>query len=652
MSLITTSLFGRQEAEIDSLSAFVLQTSDKAQKLEALNRLTFLLREQELDKALGYALTAESLALELDDRISLGRAKGNIGWIHYRKGNWNLAFRYSKDAYLMGIANQDNLELAMVLNNLGALYYQQTNYNQAISYFKEALSIATSIDDTYTVIRSLNNIALNYSKLDELDSALHFANMALETNEIAGSIYFTSFTLRVIGDVMVAKGELDEAITIYNNALTQASHQRLRSFESSVLHRLGKVYTLNGSYATAVELLERGRELAEEGGFKDELVQTYYNLYKIYDLLGNINLAYENLQKFTVLNQEQEIESDKSKLKLIQSMFEVDKVDAELSAIKAESQLKSVRLQLFQRFTFFGVLLSFILITLVLWMIFINRRKNILYQRLLIERDLVNKQKIDLEIKSQELNQANKTKNKILSIIGHDLKAPIGQLKGVLQLLVDKDLSKTEFEEVNRKILLNLDELYSNMDNVLYWAVSQMGGFKIQQELIELHEPVYSAFNLLKFTAEEKNILIEIDVPSTHLIETDKNILTLIIRNVLSNAIKFSEKYSVISIKSSSVNNKIVISIKDSGKGMSSFKIRELIATKNSLVESSQGTEKETGTGLGYSLINDFIGQIGGAIQIFSEEEKGSEVLLIFENPNQGVKTTNSLDISEDTSID
>lgn len=649
--LIYRPIAAQQIQEIDSLAAYVLNSSDKSEKLHALNRLTFLLRERELDKALGYALTAESLAYELNDSISLGRAKGNIGWIHYRKGNWSLAFRYSKDAYLIGLAQNDRSELAMVLNNLDALYYQQTNYEQAISYFKEAYDIALSIDDTYTVIRSLNNIALNYSKLNELDSALVYANEALERNQASGSIYFTSFTRRVIGDVLLAKNELQEAIDIYESSLTEASHQRLHSFEASVLHRLGKAYFLSGNYPMAIELLEKGKRIAEEGGFQDELVQTYFNLYLVYEQTSNQTLAFENLKKYADLYRTREEENDRNKLKLIQGMFEVDKADAELAALKAESQVKSIKLELYQRFTFLGVLLGFVLLTLTLWLIFLNQKKNSLYQQLLIESNLVKQQKIDLEWKSKELENANITKNKLLSIIGHDLKAPVAQLKGVLQLIVDKDLSKAEFEEVHKKILRNVDDLYANLDNVLFWSISQMDGFKIQKEPVYIFQPIESAFNLLRFLADEKNVLIEIDVDRSIAIETDKNILTLIIRNILSNAIKFSDKYSVITIKSFEEDSKIKIAIKDQGKGMSRSKIKELVSTRQALVQSVEGTENESGTGLGYSLINEFIAKIDGQLQIQSEQGKGTEVSLLFPSTPQGKSLDSLVETNKETGI-
>ncbi|MGY6522910.1 MAG: tetratricopeptide repeat-containing sensor histidine kinase [Mongoliitalea sp.] len=649
IALIYRPIAAQQNQEIDSLASFVLEATNKSEKLQALNQLTFLLRERELDKALGYALSAESLAIELNDSTALGTAKGNMGWIHYRKGNWNLAFRYSKDAYLIGLATKNRSDLAMVLNNLGALYYQQTNYIQAISYFKEAYELALSVDDTYTVIRSLNNIALNYSKLNELDSALVYANEALAQNKASGSIYFTSFTMRVIGDVKLAKNEIQEAIDVYESALTEASHQRLHSFESSVFHRLGKAYFLLGNYSKAVELLEKGRVIAEEGGFQDELIQTYYNLYLVYDQLSNVPAAFVNLEKYVTLNKVREEASDKDKLKLIQGMFEVDRADAELTALKAESEVKNIKLQLYQRFTFLGVVAGFILITLMLWMTFLNRSKNMLYQQLLLETDLVKKQKVDLELNSKELELANTTKNKLLSIIGHDLKAPVAQLKGVLQLIVDKDLSKSEFEEIHKNILRNVDDLYINLDNVLFWSISQMEGFNIQKIPVPMIECVEAAFNLLRFLAEEKNVLIEIDVDKSLTIETDKNILTLILRNVLSNAIKFSNRYSVVTIKSSLNDSIACITIKDSGQGMSSRKVKELMSTYQSLVGSNEGTDKESGTGLGYSLINEFISKIDGKLQVESELGKGTKVSLLFAAGNYGNKVDSLVDTSEET---
>lgn len=623
-------LFAQQKGEIDSLALFILNTTDRELKLASLNQLTFLLRERDLDKALGYGLSAESLALELQDSVALIRAKGNIGWIHYRKGNWNQAFRYSKDAYLLSNLIHENQELPNVLNNLGALYYQKTNYSQAIKFFTQALKLADDNKDTYAAIRSLNNIALNYSKLNEADSAIYFAEEALKRNEEAGSVYFKSFTMRVIGDVLLAKGQYEEAIKIYLQSLAQVSHQRLNSFESSIMHRLGKAYLEIGDYVAAKACLEKGKQQAEQGGFKPELAETYLHLYLLYDQTARNDLAFENLKKFTELKLKLDEENDKNKLRLFQEMFDVDKADAELAALKAEAATQTLELQFSRRFNFMGILVAFILTAFVLWMFFLNRKKNKLYQQLLQESNLVKQQKIQLEKKSIELEESNAAKNKLISILSHDLKSPIHQLKSVLQLMAEEELSAIEMEMIQKRLLQNVDELYTNVENLLIWSVSQMEGFKLKSELVNLKGAVFASMGFIRSVADAKNVYVEIDVSELHTIQGDADILSLIIRNALSNAIKFSTQNSVVKLVSSRLDDCIRLSVKDTGLGMPPSKVQELLSVGKSLSQSSKGTSKEKGTGLGFGLMSEFTQRMGGKIQVFSQVNLGTEIVFLF----------------------
>lgn len=597
-------------------------------KVEILNRLSFLLRERDLGEALEFSVQAETLALENNDSLQLARAKGNLGWIHYRLGIWDKAFRYSRDAYLIGFSQNDKGEIAMTLNNLGAIYYQQRNYDEAIRKFKEALEIGKEINDSYIIIRSLNNIALNYSKTDKLDSAIFFAKEAIKQNDEAGSIYFTSFTNRVIGDVQMAQGDIAKAIATYENALNAASHQRLSSFESSILHRLGKAYLETGNYAKSLEILERGEKISGENNFQDEYVQTLKHLSKLHEKLGNNEKAFDYLKQFTDLSEVLDEKADRDRLALIQGMFEVEKSDADVRYLRSENLIQDLRIKNF-RLVILIISVAIILLGVVLARLYmLNKRTKKINKDLVSKQEKVNQQKKALELQSQELEKSNRLKNKLFSILGHDLKSPVSQLQSVLGLVNTQELSREEFSTISHILKRNVDSLYVVLDNILSWSRSQMEGFRVQLSPINLETVTRPSLELLHNQAQAKELTIKVEMNTKDKVWADPDLLQVIIRNILSNAIKFSKKGSVIDIRSFTESKEVVLQVQDYGLGMPTNILKSFEKEQFSILQSSPGTEKEKGTGLGLSISREFISMMDGSLQFESDKGKGTTAII------------------------
>ncbi|WP_194973123.1 sensor histidine kinase [Aquiflexum lacus] len=624
---ITFKLFA-QLLEVDSLKKVVLMETNDSEKLRTLNKFTLLIREKDTQQGLKWGIQAEELALQLGDSLELGRAKGNLGWIYYRLGIWDKAFKYSKDAYLIGMQSNDKLEIGMALNNLGALYYQRKNFLEAIKNFREAYEIALEIDDHFLTIRSLNNLALNFSKVGELDSALYFANTALEVNEKEGLMYFTSFTNRVIGDVFLAKNELDTAIQIYESALGVASHQRLKTYEASIFHRLGKAYFLSGNIPKALEYLERGIKISEQNGFQEELVSTYQVLATVYHSMGDITRAYQYHKAFSELKDSMEEQIDEDRMSLLQAMFEVEKSDAEINYLKIENSLKELEIRSVRRTVFVASGFVVLCLFLLTWLYIFNKKLKNANDRLTHKKAITELQKKELESKSQELYESNKMKNRLLSILGHDLKSPVAQLKGVLDLMHSQGLTKEEFEGVSHILKRNVDGLFETMDNILSWSKSQMEGFNVQLSPTNLGKVIRPCLDLLQHQAISKEITINLNIGHEEKALVDKDLLQIVVRNLVSNAIKFSNKGSKIDIYTISEDEFLKLVVQDFGLGMSEIQLKTILNDQVSLLESSAGTEKEKGTGLGLNLCKEFLNLMGGKLIITSKKGEGTTAIV------------------------
>ncbi|MFD2201445.1 tetratricopeptide repeat-containing sensor histidine kinase [Shivajiella indica] len=622
-------IYAQDYYELDSLKAIV-PSLEKSEKLNALNRITFLLRELDITQAFEYGNEAEKLALALNDSLALGRAKSNLGWIYYRAGVWEKAFRNSRDAYLIGLKKNDRKELAMSLNNLGSIYYQQRNFDDAIKKFKEAYTIGIELEDTYLIVRSVNNIALNYSRSNQLDSALLYAHKALGYNEIAGTNFFKSFTYRVIGDVQMEKNQIDEAISTYEYALSVSSHQRSNNFETSINHRLGKAYWLKGESKKAIAVLEEAKEVAIANNFQDDLAQTLKVLALVYESMNNIALAYQNQKAYNNLVEIIGERVDKDRLALISGMFEVEKTDAEVKMLKAENELQQVQVNNFKMLSIMVTFGALVLGFLLVWLFSLHKKSISTNAHLFVQQEKVNQQKIALEKQSRELNLSNKLKDRIFSILGHDLKSPVAQLQGVLGLLQNKDLSKEEFYEISHVLKRNVDGLYIALENILSWSRSQMEGFKVHLSPVSYKSTINQCLEFLDQQAKAKDISFNLKIENDLKVWVDQDLITIVIRNVISNAIKYSRKNSKIDVFTQSDSNSVSLMIRDYGVGMNQKKLEEVRSAKFSLLESSIGTENERGTGLGLNLCKEFTQMMGGDIEFESEKERGTTVSLKF----------------------
>jgi signal transduction histidine kinase len=227
-----------------------------------------------------------------------------------------------------------------------------------------------------------------------------------------------------------------------------------------------------------------------------------------------------------------------------------------------------------------------------------------------------------IEEKNKELQKLNSNKEKLFSIIAHDLRSPLGQLKSLLEMVNHHDISIEQFQHMSVTLASEVDRLHNTMDNLLKWSISQSQGIRANPEKLLLAPLLDEAQLLFKQKIEKKNLTIQIEHAQEVAVWADRNHLLLILRNLLSNAIKFSNPGSTIQIISSVEKSDMIIQFIDTGKGLSPEAIKQIFTTEQ--IISTPGTANEKGTGLGLKLCKEFIEENHGRIWVTSEEQKGS----------------------------
>lgn len=254
------------------------------------------------------------------------------------------------------------------------------------------------------------------------------------------------------------------------------------------------------------------------------------------------------------------------------------------------------------------------------------------------KEELISRVKTHLELKftrdelqknSNYLQSLNAVKDRMFSVIGHDLRSPLGSVKMTLEYL-SETIEETSTEELKSTIDLlqkTTDEVFSLLENLLGWAKSQSGNLAITKEPIDLMDLGYKVYLLNKGNLKFKNIDFKLDIQPGTIVSADLNTITAVFRNLLSNAVKFTPNGGTISLLAKEVDDKILIEIKDSGVGIPPENLPKLFDSTKHFT--TFGTNRESGSGLGLTLCFDFVKKNDGEIWAESTVGKGTSFFLL-----------------------
>lgn len=255
-------------------------------------------------------------------------------------------------------------------------------------------------------------------------------------------------------------------------------------------------------------------------------------------------------------------------------------------------------------------------------------------ERLVAERtSKLNRQTIELKQKKEEVEKTNReldemlsTKNRILSIIAHDLKNPLTAIVGILSLLDEQNHEAEQTRTLIKDASLAAKKLQEQMANILEWARIQTRDIFYSPKNISIAATAKDAVSLLRETADQKQVSISITDTSTHYAYADARMVGTVIRNLVNNAIKFTGKNGKIQIKAEEEGQFIVLRVKDNGIGMDQQTVENLF--NKEMNTSTYGTNNEKGSGLGLKICHDFVTSNKGSISVNSEKGKGTTITV------------------------
>lgn len=548
------------------------------------------------------------------------------GLISYYRTNYSEALSYfirSKQKY---IEASDTIGEAKALNNIAIVYSSQNLYELSLKLQLEILSLRISCNDSLNMAGSYNNIGLDYNNLNDHEKALFYYQKAIDSEKKYGDLKTLTMYLYNVGNLYMDQNEMDSAYLYFQLSLKNGLHDGDIQYLSNIYTYLGDYYLRIKEYSKAVSNLEKGFVYAKKSGVVYDIQSTANLLQKAYAAKNDFKNAYNTLALYTQIKDSSD---QKALLKQLASIEYESELNKKMAINQIALEKKEIETQLYIRkqheqrniaiFTvFFITFIAFILYRAY-------KRKAEAHLILEQQNEEILAQKEETETQRDKIKELNHTKDKFMAIIAHDLRNP---LAGITQL---SDIMKRDFKEMELdKIQLYVSQINqasvqtSNLlDNLLQWAMVQVGKMYPQPEIININDIIHENIELYKTNIQQKNQLVLEKFNDNPMVYADRQMTTTVVRNLINNALKFTPNDGHIIISTKQVGEMMQITVKDNGIGIQKDDIPLLF---NPSVNKKQiGTSKEKGNGLGLLLCIEFVHRNCGEIwaeSIFGEGSK------------------------------
>ncbi len=383
------------------------------------------------------------------------------------------------------------------------------------------------------------------------------------------------------------------------------------------------VYNMQKDYKKAYPYAIRGQQLADKLGNLSVRSNAAFQLNKTLVGLGRVAEAYQSLNEYIDLKKG--LKDNESIQKLTSYNFELSFAVKQrlLEQQQHEKDLlykQNSRAQRLTNLIFLVIIIEMIVTTGIYYR---EKRKQQKINAMLENKNTeVLQQKTDLDEQANKLNNLNTLKDRLIAILAHDLRAPLSTLRGLFDLLQDDSISHQELLDMIPGVLKKLEYTSDFLDTLLFWINSQMENFDRAVKSFSISEIVASETQHYYEQASLKGISLIENVPDNLVALADPNSVRIVVRNLITNAIKFSGENDIIEISAKQEDNNVLISIKDTGTGMTPEQSKKLFKSK---VDSEIGTHNESGTGMGLLFCKDLVEKCNGKIWVISKQGVGTE---------------------------
>lgn len=608
------------------------------------------------------------VAQRIDHPEGLFGSLNIIGNCYEELGDYMLAVQYLEEALAVARSIRSKKREGTIYNNLGAVYFHQDDYARSLESYRAGLLIFEEQQDLDKMSIAYLNIGSVAGAQAEYDEAICYYEIALRLFEDLDHRQGVAMAYYGMGKVELESGDYSAAEKHYTTALEKIDAYGDQTTKAAILDDFGRIAQYQRHFSKALDYYHQSLSIQREIGAQLGIAISLGNISDLYlsldqhrraiifaqDALAQaqqigallvaqkaaqvLYTAYRALKQYErSLSYFETYEQYKDSLASGRANKEIQKIrfeqalgeqQAENDMLKAQTVWQAQQVALQKRirdFLIAGCTLLCLIAFLFLWSRQKEKKANLLLNRKNEEiqstsEDLI-RAHAEIVLQRDALAEANQSKNKLFSIISHDMRSPLNSLQGLFALLQDGHLSIEELRQLLPELAQRLGQTHSLLDNLLIWAKSQMEGIRAHPASLNLTPLIYETQQLVASQANHKQIRIEVDAPPSLEAYADLDMLMIVLRNLLTNAVKFTSEQGTIRITAFRKHDFVHIAIEDNGTGISE-KDQQLLFVDTA--PSTVGTQGEKGTGLGLLLSKDFVEKNGGTISVESRLNVGS----------------------------
>ena len=589
-----------------------------------------MLKKDDYINAIDNFNKSKALYTSLSDTLGVARTNNSIALIEIERGNYDKGLQLSlssmKELEKRGLKK----ELRDSYKNLATAYYNIGADNQAIEFFEKTLDLEDEIGNTEGVIEANKNLGDLYANQNDYQRAIYYYDNVVLSIDDSDTV-LRGDVLTKLGYAYLQLNNLEDAKEFLTQGLRL--NRRIKNNEGILvaLNATGDLYLRERKSIIAERLLSEATDLGRSLKNNEELINNYRLRAKLDSISNDFRLAYIwQKRHFDLKNQVEKrriadsgFEKDQTKSNSIdaQEVINNDEVNqALITKHQKESQASQDEIDRL-KFIFYLLLIALAAVSTFLVLIYLKRNNRLKYTKELEDKNKqINLQNQAILDQSKNLEDINQVKDKLFSIVSHDLKDSLTSIKGFIDLLKDGSLSQEEFNHLIPELSENANNASLLLFNLLNWSKSQMQSLESKPSLFDVQEVFAEKIKLIEQKTEKKGIRIE-DNSLRDFVYADRSMVEIIVQNLLTNAVKFCQAGDTITIENHISNGNSLISIGDTGVGISKEN-QEQLFKNNSFT--TIGTKNEKGTGLGLTICKELTELNHGRIWVESTENIGS----------------------------
>lgn len=628
---VVQPVYTQNMRRLDSLFKVLDKNKTDSAKCLTLIDLSKEYRFNDINKAKEYNEEAKKLAVSLNNQKLYILSLLNESALYSINSNNYRALEIMYDALNKAEKSGCKCVMPVIYCNLGSIYWKLENYSKAEEYYKEALKYSKYCERKNNSGWIYNNLANVYIHNSDYVGALNLLNKAIKIIDQSDTDIL-SMVYSSIGECYSAIRNYSLALLFFNNADKICTDNNINYTGAVVKYDISNIWFKKRNYQKCLDYLWQSLKICLDNSYKDYIYKNYKLIAECYENLGDSKAALENYKNYMEYREYFLQEENYKKLNEFNNRYSILAKQNEIAAkdknIKVQESRISNQSALIKILFVSGIIL---LVLLSLLFKFLKKFKHLnvsLGQKnkeITDQNEEIKSITNNLEQQRDHLELVNQTKDKFFSIIAHDLKNPIGSFGQMTELLSDSfdKMSNDDIKRIIRVLQNSAKYSFELLSNLLEWSRSQTGQINYNPMNYNLYDLVQTLINIFEVQTTNKNIQIFNEIDHELVCYFDRNMITTVIRNLISNSVKFTNKGGIIKIYNESNEKRAKIYVEDNGVGMSKDLLYEIFRIDTKVTR--KGTENEKGTGLGLILCKEFVEKNNGSIGVESEEGVGAK---------------------------